>query len=235
MNVKSLMVGAAVVAAAGLAVTAVVEAQTPSKASFFLTSDGPGKGADLGGIAGADAHCADLAKKAGLVRQNWRAYLSTTPTKDKDGKDVAGVNARERIGKGPWLNGKGVVIARNVADLHGDRAKLDQATALSEKGEVISGRPQSVAKSGPNRHDILTGSDPQGMYIVAGDTTCGNWTKSSGEAPANSALVGHHDRMGLNEFRHMKSWNSAHGSRGCSQDNLKASGGDGLFYCFSEK
>jgi hypothetical protein len=225
----------AIVASAGLAATAVVEAQTSSKASFFVTSVGKGNGANLGGLAGADAHCADLANKAGLSRGNWRAYLSTLPTKDKDGKDVPGVNARDRIGNGPWHNAKGVRIARNVADLHSPNNKLTQQTALDEKGEIVSGRPQSIAKTGPNRHDILTGSDPQGMYIVAGDTTCGNWTKGSGEAPANSAIVGHHDRVGLNDFRHMKSWNSAHGSRGCSQENLKASGGDGLVYCFSAK
>ena len=232
MKLKTVLTGAAVLATAGLAVTAVVEAQTPSKASFFLTSVGSGKGADLGGLAGADAHCADLAKKAGLVRSNWRAYLSTTPTKDKDGKDVAGVNARDRIGKGPWVNGKGVVIARNVADLHSERVKIDAANALTEKAEKIPGRAEGMAKTAPNQHDILTGSDPAGMHSTAGgDTTCGNWTKS-GEG---SAIVGHHDREGLNAFRHMTSWNSSHGSRGCSQDNLKASGGAGLVYCFSEK
>ena len=232
MKLKTVLTGAAVLATAGLAVTAVVEAQTPSKASFFLTSVGSGKGADLGGLAGADAHCADLAKKAGLVRSNWRAYLSTTPTKDKDGKDVAGVNARDRIGKGPWVNGKGVVIARNVADLHSERAKISTVNALTEKAEKIPGRAEATAKTAPNQHDILTGSDPAGMHSTAGgDTTCGNWTKSGD----GSAIVGHHDREGLNAFRHMTSWNSSHGSRGCSQDNLKASGGAGLVYCFSEK
>lgn len=235
MRVRTLLAGLAGLASAGIAATAVVEAQTPSKASFFVTSVGKGNGANLGGLGGADAHCADLAKKAGLVRTNWRAYLSTTPTKDKDGKDVPGENARDRIGNGPWHNTKGVRIARNVADLHSPKANLTQQTALNEKGEIVSGRPQALAKTGPNRHDILTGSDPQGMYIVAGDTTCGNWTKGSGEAPANSAIVGHHDRVGLNDFRHMKSWNSSHGSRGCSQENLKASGGDGLIYCFSTR
>ena len=232
MKIKSLLVGSAALATAALAVTAVVQAQTPSKASFFLTSAGSGKGANLGGLAGADAHCADLAKKAGMVRTNWRAYLSATPTKDKDEKDVAGVNARERIGKGPWLNTKGVVVARNVADLHGEKSKITTETALTEKGEKIPGRAEGMAKTAPNQHDILTGSDPAGMYSTAGgQTTCGNWT-GSGEG---SAIVGHHDRAGLNNFRHMTSWNSSHGSRGCSQDNLKASGGAGLFYCFSEK
>ena len=146
MKLKAVLTSAAVLATAGLAVTAVVEAQTPSKASFFLTSVGSGKGADLGGLAGADAHCADLAKKAGLVRSNWRAYLSTTPTKDKDGKDVAGVDARDSIGKGPWVNGKGVVIARNVADLHSERAKISAANALTEKAEKIPGRAEGMAK-----------------------------------------------------------------------------------------
>lgn len=235
MKTKYMMLSAAAMAAAGLTAAAVVEAQTPSKASFFVTSVGTGKGADLGGVAGADAHCAELAKKAGLVRQNWRAYLSVLPTKDKDGKDVPGENARDRIGRGPWTNAKGVVIARNVTDLHSERARLTQETILTERGEQVPGRKQALAKTGPNQHDILTGSDPQGMYIAAGDTTCGNWTKSAGEAPAHSAIVGHHDRIGLNDFRHMKSWNSAHGSRGCSQDLLKASGGAGQFYCFSSK
>jgi hypothetical protein len=232
MRVRTILAGLAGLASVGVAATAVVEAQTPSKASFFLTSVGKGNGANLGGLAGADAHCADLAKKAGLVRTNWRAYLSTTPTKDKDGKDVAGVNARDRIGKGPWRNAKGAVVARNVADLHSERSKITQDSALTEKGERIPGRADSQAKRAPNQHDILTGSDPQGMYSTAGgDTTCGNWTKS-GEG---SAIVGHHDRVGLNPFRHMTSWNSSHGSRGCSQDNLKSSGGAGLLYCFSEK
>ena len=236
MTFKNVLMGCAVLAAGGLAITAVVQAQTPSKASFFVTSAGKGKGADLGGLEGADAHCAALATAAGLVRSNWRAYLSATSTKDKDGKDVPGVNARERIGNGPWLNSKGVVIARNVAALHSERAKITQDTALTEKGERIPGRVEGLAKTAANQHDILTGSDPAGMYSTAGgDTTCGNWTKGSGEAPANSAIVGHHDRVGLNDFRHMKSWNSAHGSRGCSQDNLKASGGAGQFYCFSSK
>ena len=232
MKFTNGLAATAAVAFVGLGLTAVVEAQTPAKASFFLTSVGTGKGANLGGLAGADAHCADLAKKAGMVRSNWRAYLSATPSKDKDDKDVAGVNARDRIGKGPWLNTKGTVVARNVADLHSEKSKITTETALTEKGEKIPGRKEGVAKTAPNQHDILTGSDPAGNYSTAGgQTTCGNWT-GSGEG---SAIVGHHDREGLNAFRHMTSWNSSHGSRGCSQDNLKASGGAGLFYCFSEK
>ena len=138
----------------------------------------------------------------------------------------AGVNARDRIGKGPWRNAKGVVIANNVNDLHSTSNKINKQTALNEKGEVVPGRGDQPA----NQHDILTGSDPQGMFSTAGgDTTCGNWTKN-GEG---SAIVGHHDLQGLKDTRHMKSWNSSHGSRGCSQDQLKASGGAGLLYCFA--
>ena len=188
--------------------------------TFFVTSVGKGNGADLGGLEGADAHCNSLAKAAGSKRTDWKAYLSTTAP----GGD-AGVNARDRIGKGPWRNAKGVVVARNVNDLHSDKANITKETALSEKGEPIKGRGDT-----PNEHDILTGSDPMGMFSTAGgDTTCSNWTKS-GEG---SAIVGHHDRVGLKDSRHMKSWNSSHGSRGCSQDQLKSSGGAGLFYCFA--
>jgi len=199
--------------------TATAHAQQ-AEMTFFVTSVGSGKGADLGGLQGADAHCAALARAAGSTRTNWRAYLSTTAP----GGD-AGVNARDRIGKGPWQNAKGVVIAKSVDDLHSASSKLDKQTALTEKGQVVSGRGDAV-----NVHDMLTGSDPDGNYSTAGgDTTCGNWT-SSGEG---SAIVGHHDRMGLKETRHMKSWNSSHGTQGCGQDALKATGGAGLFYCFA--
>jgi len=190
--------------------------------SFFLTSAGPGKGGDLGGLEGADAHCAELAKAAGAKRTEWRAYLSTT----KPGGE-AGENARDRIGKGPWRNAKGVLVAKNVADLHSSRNKLNKSIAVTEKGETVMGRGDSV-----NMHDVLTGSDPQGMYSTAGgDTTCANWTSSE----AGSAIVGHHDRIGLKDTRHMKSWNSSHGTRGCSQEALKSTGGAGLFYCFAVK
>jgi hypothetical protein len=203
----------------GLGLTTPALAQQANM-TFFLTSVGKGNGADLGGLAGADAHCQALAQAAGSTRTNWRAYLSTTAP----GGD-AGVHARDRIGNGPWQNAKGVVVAKNVEELHSDASNITKQTALSEKGEPIPGRGDPV-----NMHDILTGSDPQGRYSTAGgDTTCGNWTKS-GEG---SAIVGHHDRVGLKDTWHMKSWNSSHGSRGCSQDNLKASGGAGLFYCFS--
>jgi hypothetical protein len=191
-----------------------------SAMTFFVTSVGKGNGADLGGLEGADAHCNALAKAAGSPLTNWRAYLSTTAP----GGD-AGVHARDRIGKGPWQNAKGVVVARSVDELHSAASNVTKQTALTEKGEPVSGRGDAV-----NMHDILTGSDPMGMHSTAGgDTTCGNWTKS-GEG---SAIVGHHDRVGLKDTWHMKSWNSSHGSRGCSQDNLKASGGAGLFYCFA--
>lgn len=211
------MLAAALVAGAGA--VAVAEGPTADM-SFFVTSAGPGKGADLGGLAGADAHCAALAKAAGSKRTDWHAYLSTTAP-----GGAAGVNARDRIGKGPWKNAKGVVIARSVEELHSAAANVTKQTALTEKGEVVSGRGDPV-----NTHDILTGSDPQELYSTAGgDTTCANWT-GSGEG---SAIVGHHDRIGLTNSRHMTSWNSSHGSRGCSPDALKASGGAGLFYCFA--
>jgi hypothetical protein len=198
------------------------KAAAKSEMSFFITSAGKGNGADLGGLEGADAHCASLAKAAGSKLTGWKAYLSTTGT----GGD-AGVNARDRIGKGPWHNAKGQLVARNVNDLHSGRAKLGKEVALSEKGEPIPGRGDSV-----NMHDILTGSDPMGNYSTAGgDTTCGNWSKSGD----GSAIVGHHDLVGLKDSRHMKSWNSSHGSRGCSQDQLKSSGGAGLFYCFAAR
>jgi hypothetical protein len=189
--------------------------------TFFVTSVGKGNGADLGGLEGADAHCAALAKAAGSTVTTWRAYLSTTaPGGDE------GVNARDRIGKGPWYNVKGLLIARNVEELHSDAVKINKQTALTEKGEPISGSGDT-----PNMHDMLTGSDPDGRYSTAGgDTTCGNWTRSGD----GSAILGHHDRMGLKKTtRHMRSWNSSHGSRGCSPEQLKSSGGAGLFYCFA--
>jgi hypothetical protein len=209
----------AALAAAAVAGSPSLQAQQPIM-TFFVTSVGKGSGADLGGLDGADAHCLALAKAVGSTQTNWRAYLSTT----MPGGD-AGVNARDRIGGGPWHNVKGVVIAKGVDDLHSAGVNINKQTALSEKGEIIPGRGDSV-----NQHDILTGSDPMGMFSTAGgDTTCGNWTKSGD----GSAIVGHHDRSGLKDTRHMQSWNSSHGSRGCSQDQLKASGGAGLLYCFA--
>jgi len=213
----SVALSAAVLA---LGAAAAVQAQQAGNMTFFVTSAGLGKGADLGGLEGADAQCNALAKAAGSKLTNWRAYLSTT----KPGGE-AGENARDRIGKGPWRNAKGVIIAKNISDLHSDNNKITKQTALTEKGEIASGRGDPV-----NTHDILTGSDPQGRYSTAGgDTTCGNWTKSGD----GSAIVGHHDRMGLKDTRHMKSWNSSHGSAGCSQEALVKTGGSGRIYCFA--
>jgi hypothetical protein len=191
---------------------------------FFLTSNGPGKGGDLGGIAGADRHCQSLAQAAGAGAKTWRAYLSTQAA---DGQ--AAVNAKDRIGKGPWQNAKGAVIAKDVADLHSASNNLSKQTALSEKGEVINGRGDT-----PNRHDVLTGSQPDGTAFAGGDDrTCKNWTSST----QGAAMVGHSDRMGLRDDDASKSWNSSHSSRGpdggCSQADLKSTGGDGLFYCFA--
>jgi len=192
----------------------------PANMSFFVTSVGKGDGANLGGLEGADAYCGSLAKAAGSSKTQWHAYLSTTAPQGD-----AGVNARDRIGKGPWQNVKGDVIAKSVDDLHSESSNLTKATALTEKGEAVMGRGDAT-----NMHDMLTGSDPQGMYSTAGgDTTCKNWT-SNGEG---SAIVGHHDHMGLKDTRHMKSWNSAHGSAGCGQEALVKTGGAGLFYCFA--
>jgi hypothetical protein len=192
--------------------------------SFFLTSNGPGKGGDLGGIAGADRHCQSLAQAAGAGSKTWRAYLSTQAA---DGQPA--VNAKDRIGKGPWQNAKGAVVAKDVADLHSAGNTLTKQTALSEKGEVINGRGDT-----PNRHDVLTGSQPDGTAFAAGDDrTCKNWTSST----QGAAMVGHSDRIGLRDDDASKSWNSSHPSRGpeggCSQADLKSTGGDGLIYCFA--
>ena len=187
--------------------------------SFFVTSAGPGQGADLGGLAGADKQCQSLATAAGAGNRTWHAYLSQQPT-----ANVPGVNARDRIGKGPWVNAKGVVIATDVDNLHAAN-NISKATALTETGAPINGRGDT-----PNTHDVLTGSQPDGRYIAGSvNTTCGNWTQS-GEG---SAMVGHHDRSGLDESAPAKSWNSSHMTRGCGADALKATGGAGLFYCFA--
>jgi hypothetical protein len=198
-----------------IAVCAASVAQAQQRdMTFFITSAGLGNGADLGGLAGADAHCQKLAQTAGAGQREWRAYLST----DK-------VSARDRIGKGPWKNAKGEEIAKSVDDLHKD-PKINKQTGLDEKGNMVNARGDS-----PNKHDILTGSTPDGRTIADEDMTCGNWTKS-GEG---SAMVGHHDRVGLSDTEAARSWNSSHASRGCSQDALRGSGGDGLFYCFAVK
>ena len=193
----------------------------PAGMTFFITSVGSGKGADLGGLDGADRHCQQLAQAAGAGSRTWRAYLST--------QGSGAVNAKDRIGRGPWQNAKGEAIAKDVADLHSANNKISKQTALSEKGEMINGRGDT-----PNRHDILTGSQPDGTaFAGADDRTCGNWTKNG----QGAAMVGHHDRMGLNEEPPAKSWNSSHPSRGpgggCAQADLRGTGGDGLFYCFA--
>ena len=190
-----------------------------SAMTFFLTSTGSGKGADFGGLAGADKLCQSLAAAVGAGNREWRAYLST--------QGGGAVNARDRIGSGPWQNVKGVVVAKNVADLHGPSNNLTKQTVLTEKGDVVNGRGDT-----PNKHDILTGSQPDGTaFAGADDRTCGNWSKS-GEG---AAMVGHHDRTGLDDSAPAKSWNSSHPSRGCSDDALKGTGGAGLLYCFAAK
>jgi hypothetical protein len=188
--------------------------------SFFITSVGSGNGANLGGLAGADAHCQSLAKAAGAGNRAWRAYLSAAASGGQ-----AAVNARDRIGSGPWFNAKGVKVAENTADLHSDNNKLSKENSITEKGAVVNGRGDT-----PNQHDILTGSQADGTaFSDAADHTCANWT-GSGEG---SAQVGHHDRQGGGPAP--TSWNSSHGSRGCSQANLVATGGNGYFYCFAAK
>ncbi|WP_299365168.1 hypothetical protein [uncultured Paracoccus sp.] len=203
---------------ASLALTAVTTLACPagpaaaqdSPMSFFVTSTNPGQGADFGGIEGADAHCASLAAAAGATDRTWRAYLST-----------GSENARDRIGTGPWFNAKGVEIAASVDALHGEANAITKETALDETGAVVNGRGDD-----PNRHDILTGSLPDG---TAAEQTCEDWT-SSGEG---AAMVGHHDRMGLDETPPSLSWNSSHPSRGCGLEALRGTGGEGLLYCFA--
>jgi hypothetical protein len=208
--------------AMGLLLTLGASAQAQqANMSFFVTSAGSGKGGDLGGLSGADSICDRLAKAAGSSGKTWHAYLST--------QGSGAVNAKDRIGKGPWQNAKGAAVAKSVADLHSDSNNLTKQTALSEKGEVINGRGDT-----PNRHDALTGSQPDGTAFAGGDDhTCGNWSSSS----KGSAMLGHIDRQGLRDDAPSKSWNSSHPSRGpgggCTQDDLKSTGGDGLFYCFA--
>jgi len=197
-------------------------ANTPqSSMTFFVTSVGSGKGADLGGLAGADQHCQKLAAAVGAGNRTWRAYLSTNST-----ATTPGVNAIDRIGRGPWQNVKGVVIATDIENLHG-RNNMTKQTDLTEKGDIVNGRGDT-----PNMHDVLTGSQHNGLaYPAGGDMTCGNWTKSGTDG---AAQVGHIDRTGLADDDIQRSWNSAHTSRGgCSQDALKGTGGAGLFYCFA--
>lgn len=197
-------------------------AQQPQQPmGFFVTSVGPGNGGNLGGLAGADAHCQRLAQAVNAASRTWRAYLSTTA-----GGGQPAVNARDRIGSGPWYNARGALIAWNITDLHGDihrdRNSINKEFALNERGEPVKGRGDE-----PNQHDILTGSDSHGRSMLgsAANTTCSNWTSNA----AGSAMVGHHDRAGGGN----SSWNAAHASRGCSQQDLVGTGGAGLFYCFA--
>ena len=214
---KIVLLLAAIAAASVLGACSAM--MTMPDMTFFVASTGSGKGADLGGLAGADRLCTSLATAAGSSGHTWRAYLSTIAA-----GGTPGSNARDRIGPGPWRNAKGVVIALNVTELHGIN-NLNKQTALTEKGEVVNGRGDT-----PSMHDILTGSQPDGTAIAgAVDTTCGNWTKSGDGA----AMVGHSDRTGLDESAPQKSWNSSHQSRGCSWDALKATGGDARIYCFA--
>ena len=205
-----------------LSLSAPVQAQQ-SAMTFFVTSAGLGKGADLGGLEGADRHCQALAQAAGAGGHTWHAYFSTQAV-----GGAQAVNARDRIGRGPWQNAKGVVIAKDLDELHGTN-NLNKQTALTEKGEMVNGRGDT-----PNRHDILTGSTPDGRAFPPGeDRTCSNWTSST----QGAAMLGHHDRQGLRDDDASKSWNSSHLSRGpdggCSQADLRSTGGDGLFYCFA--
>ena len=224
MNLISRMITPACFALASVSVLAVAPAQAQSAdTSFFVTSTPIGTGGNLGGLAGADNQCQTLAQAAGAGAKTWRAYLSTQAA---DGKPA--VNARDRIGKGPWKNSKGAVVAKDIAELHGTNG-LTKQTALSEKGEVINGRGDT-----PNRHDVLTGSQADGTAFAAGDDrTCKNWTSST----QGAAMVGHIDRVGLRDDDASKSWNSSHPSRGpdggCSHNDLKSTGGDGLMYCFA--
>jgi hypothetical protein len=211
-------------AAASLILVAAHPAQAQSaNATFFVSSTGVGNGANLGGLAGADNHCQTLAQAAGMGAKTWHAYLSTQAA---DGKPA--VNARDRIGKGPWQNTKGVVIAKDVADLHGTN-NINKQTSLNEKGEVINGFGDT-----PNRHDVLTGSQPDGTaFSGPDDRTCKNWTSST----QGAAMLGHADLNGPPTNPTAKSWNTAHPSRGpdggCSQKDLISTGGDGLLYCFA--
>jgi len=212
-----------VIAAASLASSGAPAPRTVTFAqqdlSFFITSVGSGDGANLGGLEGADKHCAMLAEAAGVRGKTWRAYLSQQALGGKPA-----VNARDRIGKGPWKNAKGVVVAMSVDDLHSENNKLSKENSLTEKGAVVNGRGDT-----PNTHDVLTGSTLDGrVQPGTDDSTCSNWTSN---AETGSASVGHHDRQGGGA--NPTSWNFAHASRGCGQKNLQATGGNGLFYCFA--
>ena len=210
----------ALVASATVLTGCMLIDQPKSPMTFFVSSVNGGKGADLGGLAGADALCQKLANEAGAGgRRTWRAYLSTQAT-----ADAPAVNARDRVGRGPWVNAKGVVVAASVAELHGNN-NLNIETVLTDKGERLNGR-----RDKPNMHDVLTGSRADGTAFPAGDDrTCSNWTRNG----AGSAMVGHHDREGLTDTEQARSWNASHPSKACSIEALRSSGGDGRIYCFA--
>ncbi|HEV8503220.1 MAG TPA: hypothetical protein VGR63_16730 [Casimicrobiaceae bacterium] len=205
---------------AALALAASAASGQAPDMSFFVTSTNGGKGADYGGLAGADKHCQALATAAGAGKRTWHAYLSASAMNGQ-----SAVNARDRIGKGPWKNAKGVVVASDVAQLHGEN-NLNKQTALTEKGTVVNGRGDT-----PNEHDILTGSQPDGTaFADSSDHTCGNWTKGGTDG---SAMLGHVDRQGTNAPPASMSWNSSHPSKGCDSAGLKSTGGNGYLYCFA--
>ncbi len=221
-NPTNRRIVATLIATAALATLGACASIGGTPMSFFITGESPGKGADLGGLAGADAYCEKLATSAGAGGKGWRAYLSTQAV-----GNTAAVNARDRIGNGPWLNAKGVVVAYNSAELHGNN-NLNKETALTETGAVVPGTGDPV-----NKHDIMTGSQPDGTAFPPGrDMTCNNWTSSD----QGSAMLGHHNRGGINPDPIANvSWNSSHGSRGCNMPALVSTGGAGLFYCFATK
>lgn len=224
---KAVLVATSVMTLAACSTPDTKPASSSGPMSFFITSVGPGKGGDLGGLEGADAHCQGLAKAAGAGDRTWRAYLSTQGATLSDPKFV---NARDRIGSGPWHNAKGEQIASSVDDLHSANNNLNRQTALDEKGGLVNSRTEK-----PNKHDILTGSRPDGTAFAGGqfpDLTCGNWTKSGKDG---SAMTGHFDRAGPINSPWATSWNSSHPTLGCSQEAVRPTGGDGLFYCFALK
>lgn len=223
MDTKSKIILLASVLSASVSVSAQAQQPPPQSPNmtFFVTSTGPGKGGDLGGLAGADAHCQSLAQAAGAGGKTWRAYLSTNAA-----AQGGPVNARDRIGNGPWQNFKGEIVAQSVDDLHSDSNKLGMQTSLTERGTIVAGVGYT-----PNYHDIMTGSTAEGRAFPGNlNLTCNNWTSGT----FGSAMVGHIDRRGLSDTVFAKSWNASHMSRSCSPDDLRATGGNGFFYCFAQ-
>jgi hypothetical protein len=213
MKIRTILAATALCSLSTLPVAAQAADMEDTSMSFFITSIGSGQGANLGGLQGADAHCAALASAAGSNGKTWRAYLSTSGANT--------VHARERIGQGPWYNADGELVARNLDDLHYSNVLFTKQTALNEMGNIVNGRGDN-----PNQHDILTGSNPDGS---SSGSNCNNWTS---RAEDGSATVGHFDRQGGGAIP--ESWNAAHQSRGCSLENLRGSGGNGYFYCFAQ-